>query len=156
MAAKGNILYFLHADTRPPLSFVTDITASLALGFKAGCYRFQFKSNKWPLKINSYFTRFKKLWCRGGDQSLFIDKDLFHELGGFDERYCIMEEYPLLEKLYRQNSFRIVPKNIQVSSRKYENNSWLKVQLTNYRAFKMYKRGIDPRKIRAFYKQRLA
>ena len=153
--ASGEVLYFVHADALPPKSFYQDIAKSIDLGHDAGCYRFRFNSSHPLLKINSYFTRFNKMWCRGGDQTLFIKKDLFQTLGGYNEYYTIMEEYDLIRTLMRDYSFDIIPKDVLVSDRKYANNSWLKVQLANLKAFKMYREGNSPDDIKKFYEANL-
>jgi glycosyltransferase involved in cell wall biosynthesis len=73
--AKGDVLYFVHADTIVTKSFYADIQKAIAEGFEMGCYRYKFDQYKNPLLyINSFFTRFPMLWCRGGDQTLFVKK----------------------------------------------------------------------------------
>src|SRR5690606_6336964 len=69
--AKGNILYFLHADSFPPQHFDTFIINEVINGKQAGCFRMQFNSNHWWLKLAGWFTKFNWKICRGGDQSLF-------------------------------------------------------------------------------------
>jgi glycosyltransferase involved in cell wall biosynthesis len=44
--AKGDILYFIHADTIPPVSFVDDIYTAIAEGYSLGRYRTIFDSKK--------------------------------------------------------------------------------------------------------------
>ena len=46
---------------------------------------------------------------------------LFNHLGGFDERYVIMEEYDFLRKMWKvhRNLFKLIPKEVVVSARKY-------------------------------------
>jgi len=65
--AKGEILYFVHADSRPPAGFFSDILQAFSQGFDIGCFRFQFDSSSFLLKINSFFTRLDREMCRGGD-----------------------------------------------------------------------------------------
>ncbi len=151
--AKGEVLYFVHADVQLVDSFVQDIQDSIDHGIPSGCYRFKFNTPKNPLlHINGFFTRFPFKWCRGGDQTLFIKKDDFSRIGGFDERYVIMEDYEILDRLKKhQVPFKVIPKSVKVSSRKYDENSYLKVQLTNLKAMRMYKRGEDPKLIREYY-----
>jgi rSAM/selenodomain-associated transferase 2 len=149
--ATGDVLYFVHADTLPPPSYLDDIEASLGRGFDLGCYRFAFDSPcKW-LKVNAFFTRFDVPWTRGGDQSLFIRKEVFTNLNGFDEQWCIMEEYEFLSRARRQFAFQIMPKKILVSARKYEQNAYLKVQWANLRAFRLYRKGASPMEIKILY-----
>lgn len=155
--AVGDIFYFVHADVQLVSSFVDDILKAEEQGFNSGCFRFRFVKPSNPLLyINGFFTRFPFEWCRGGDQTLFITREAFDRVDGFDESYVIMEDYDLLSRL-KKNSvpFKIIPKSVQVSSRKYEANSYLKVQMANLKAMKMYRKGFNPKEIKDFYMQAL-
>ncbi len=155
--AQGEILYFVHADARPPVGFVTDIQNAIREGYQSGCYRFRFDSDQKILKLNNYLTHLNILTARGGDQTLFITRKLFDELHGFDEYYVIMEEYDLLRRLWRNNRkvFKIIPKDVFVSARKYENNSWAWVQLSNLVAMTLFRMGVQPVRIAHIYKKML-
>ena len=153
--AQGDILYFIHADCFPPKTYLIDIQQIVKEGFELGCYRYKFDNDCFMLKINAFFTRFEPLWCRGGDETLFIKKTVFDSLGGFDEKYIIMEEYDFIRRAKALYSMKIIPKYATVSARKYETNSWWQVQIANLTAFRMYKKGIEPREIAVTYKQML-
>lgn len=153
--AKGDILYFVHADTQLNCNFASDILEAIVKGFVSGCYRYVFDSEKLMIKVNAWFTRFDLMFCRGGDQTLFIKKDVFRALKGFDENYVIMEDYDILKRLRQEATFLIIPKNVTVSARKYVNNSWLRVQLSNLVAFSMFRFKMSPKKIKIAYKKML-
>ncbi|GAB3575169.1 TIGR04283 family arsenosugar biosynthesis glycosyltransferase [Hymenobacter daeguensis] len=150
--ARGDLLYFVHADVGIHPDYVATIRAAVAQGAAAGCYRFRFDSNHLLLRLNSYGTRFKGIMSRGGDQTLFITRALFEQLGGFDERFVIMEDFEIIERIRRVARFYIVPQNVVVSARKYETNSWLRVQLANLTAFSMYFLRLPPARIARTYK----
>ena len=153
--STGDILYFVHADTLPPLSFVEDIRAALAEGYPLGCYRFEFDSPRKILKINAYFTRFDKMWCRGGDQTLYVTRTLFKELKGYCSKHYIMEEYDFIARARKQHPFKIMAKAVLVSARKYEDNGYLKVQFANLIVFNMYRLGFSQEKMVNFYRSML-
>lgn len=154
--SSGEILYFVHADTLPPLSFMDDIDQAIDEGFQSGCYRYQFDSYPNPLlKINAYCTRFDRIMCRGGDQTLFITKELFEELGGFREDFNIMEDYDLIQKIQKNSSFKIMQKDAIVSSRKYDENGYFRVQIANLTVFMMYFAGASQDKMVRTYKNML-
>ena len=149
--ALGDVLYFVHADTRPPLTFVQDIKDSLDKGFCHGCYRFRFNRKGRRFRLNSWFTRFNQMWCRGGDQTLYVTRKLFDELGGYQEKFIIMEEYDFLRRARAIGSFRIMPKEVVVSARKYEKNSYLRVNVANLMVFVMFRLGFSPLRMHNFY-----
>jgi rSAM/selenodomain-associated transferase 2 len=153
--ATGEILYFIHADVKLIPSFAFDIVNEIENGFHAGCYRYVFDSDHPLLKINGYCTRFDRIMCRGGDQTLFVTATVFKTLRGFNEYFTIMEDYDFLIRLRKKNRFKIIPKSIVVSARKYETNSWLRVQFANFVVFMMFFMGKHPDAMRAVYKRLL-
>jgi len=126
--ATGDILYFLHADSFPPLNYDTHIINEVKKGNNAGCFRLQFDSNHWWLKIASWLTQFSWRACRGGDQSQFITKALFEDIGGFDETYTIYEDNILINELYKRNEFVVINKKIKTSARLYKKHGVWKIQ----------------------------
>ncbi len=139
--ATGNILYFIHADTQIHTDFIDDIEESIEKGFEMGCYRYVFDSKNPLLWVNGFFTRFDKIWCRGGDQTLFITQKSFNELEGYRDDYLIMEDYEFIIRARKILKFRIIPKNVVVSARKYEKNSYFRVQFANLKVMRMFLSG---------------
>ncbi len=154
-AARGTVLYFVHADTQPPASFVTDIEAAIEQGFLIGRYKTKFDSSRLLLKLNAFFTRFDWFMCMGGDQTLFITKQLFQSQGGFDSSMKIMEEYEFCERARKNVRYKVMNGRVLVSARKYETNSWWQVQRANYKIVKMYKKGASQQQMADKYKQML-
>lgn len=152
---SGQLLYFVHADVHIHPDFVSDIQQAITNGNDAGCYRFRFASSHPLLRLNSYGTRFPGLMSRGGDQTLFITRALFDQLGGFQERYVIMEDFDIIVRIRESGRFCIIPKDVVVSARKYEANSWLRVQVANLAAFSLFFMKVNPARIAQTYKRML-
>ncbi len=153
--AKGDVFYFIHADSLPPTTFVADICSAIGNGYTIGRYKTAFRSHNLLLKINQWFTRFDWLICMGGDQSLFVEKNLYYLAGGFDTSLVIMEEYYFGLKARVLGKYIILNGTVSVSARKYINNSWLSVQYANYKAFSMFKQGKPNAEINALYRRLL-
>ncbi len=153
--ATGAILYFVHADTRPPKTFAHQIIQAYNNGYQTGRFRTAFDSKSWLLKLNAYFTKFDWFMCYGGDQTLFVDKSIFNKIGGFKETLCIMEDYDITERIKDTGTYIILNALVKVSARKYEKNSWWAVQKANYKAVKAYKNKIDAATIKEQYLSRL-
>ena len=126
--AKGNIFYFLHADTFPPKHFDQLIINEVSNGNLAGCFKMKFDSDHWWLKLASWLTQFRWRACRGGDQSQFIAKELFNNIGGFDEQFTVYEDNDFINKLYVLNQFVVIQHWITTSARRYETNGVWKLQ----------------------------
>ncbi len=150
-----DIFYFVHADVKLIPSFSVDILAAIQDGFDAGCFRYAFDSPKKILRLNAYFNRFNGIMCRGGDQTLFVRKSVFEALNGFDEYYSIMEDYDFVIRLRKRYSFKIIPKKILVSARKYDENSWLRVQFANSIVFLLFIFKRSPTELKQIYKKLL-
>ncbi|MBC8152367.1 MAG: TIGR04283 family arsenosugar biosynthesis glycosyltransferase [Bacteroidetes bacterium] len=153
--ATGDVLYFVHADVGIHPDFVADIEQALLRGYDAGCYRFRFDSTHPLLRLNSYGTRFNGIMSRGGDQTLFITRTLFDRLRGFDEHFVVMEDFDIIIRIRRMARFLIIPKDVLVSARKYETNSWLRVQVANLTAFLFFFLKVPPSRIARTYKSML-
>lgn len=149
--SKGSILYFLHADTRPAKEFSKAIIESISGGKEVGCFCYRFDSESFLLKCNSWLTRFNGILSGGGDQSLFIKKSFFDILGAFDESFCIMEDFELVRRIRQKSDFHVLPNEMIVSARKYNDNFWLKVQLANLMAFSLFLLKVKPATIKSLY-----
>lgn len=153
LASKGNVLYFVHADTKPPKSYLDDIEESIYEGFLYGCYRSEFETASHRMKFNAFFTRYRCLMFRGGDQSLFVDKSFFEQTGGFDESQFIMEDYAWLLTAKKQSKLRIIQKGCLISTRKYDKNSYFRINLANLYVFILFYLGFPSHKIAKVYKK---
>ena len=153
--AKGDILYFVHADSIPPESFMDDLNNAFTEGFPIGCFRFKFNSPKKILKFNSFMTRFDKIFCRGGDQTLYVTRDVFDELQGYRDDFQIMEEYDFIIRARKKYPFKIIPKDVLVSARKYDERSWLRVMMSNSIVFTMFRNGASQNAMVDMYKRLL-
>jgi rSAM/selenodomain-associated transferase 2 len=154
--ATGDILYFLHADSFPPNHFDELIISEVRKGHPAGCFRMQFDSNHWWLKLASWLTQFSWRVCRGGDQSQFITRELFDEIGGYDENYIIYEDNILINKLYKRNQFKVINKKIQTSSRLYQKHG---VWTLQYHFWTIYVKkwfGASADELFAYYKKHIS
>lgn len=126
--ATGEILYFLHADSYPPPGFVQDLRRAHAQGYGSGCYRLAFDHPHWFLRFSAWCTRFPLTVLRFGDQSLFVRRDLFARVGGFREDLLIMEDQEIIRRLRARGRFRLLPRAVTTSARKYLANGVFRLQ----------------------------
>jgi len=154
--AKGDILYFLHADTLPPKNFDQHIINAITKKHEAGCFQMRFDSDNWLLRFFAGFTKYNHKICRGGDQSLFISTALFKKTKGFNEDYIVFEDNEFIGRLYKKTNFKILPFHVKTSARKYRKHGVVKLQyhfgvihLKNYL-------GAGPDKLYDYYKRKIA
>ena len=151
--AKGDILYFLHADTLPPVSFSSDIAKAVKSGFQAGCFRLSFEHKHWFLKANCWFTRFDVDAFRFGDSSLFVSRDLFIRASGFSEKHLLLEDQEIIWRLKRFCHFVIIKKPVITSARKYLQNGIYKTQGIYFLIYLMYRLGVNQQKLGSTYRK---
>ncbi|WP_142785166.1 TIGR04283 family arsenosugar biosynthesis glycosyltransferase [Changchengzhania lutea] len=154
--AKGKILYFLHADSFPPKHFDELIINEIENGNKAGCFRMQFNNTHWWLQLAGWLTQFKWRACRGGDQSQFITKTLFKDLGGFDEDYIIYEDNDLISKLYAIDEFTVIQKKLTTSARLYQKHGVWKLQFHFWNIYVQKWFGASATDLHQYYKKHIA
>jgi rSAM/selenodomain-associated transferase 2 len=136
--ARGEILYFLHADTYPPTGFAEKIVNAIQQGYSFGCFRLRFDWKHWFLVTNSWFTRFRMRIFRFGDQSLFVTKRAFHQAGGYNEHFRLFEDHEIVGRLYKEGIFTLLPDTVITSARKYRENGPYRLQLVYFLLYVLY------------------
>ena len=154
-AAKGPILYFLHADSFPPKHYDQYILNEVKSGHQAGCFRLKFDSTHWWLRLASWLTQFSWRACRGGDQSQFITTELFKDIGGFDERYIIYEDNILINELYKRKAFVVINKKINSSARRYREHGIWKLQYHFWTIYVKKWCGASAEELHRYYKKNI-
>jgi len=151
--AMGEILYFVHADVLPPKEFAYDIIQSFQQGYDAGNFSSAFKSSRFLLRLNSWMSKSSHLFFRGGgDLSLFITKQAFQCLNGFDEKFVIMEDFDKVRRIKKSFRFAALQSKIVVSPRKYEYNAYWKVSMAYTLTYFFFRFGASPDFLLKFYK----
>jgi rSAM/selenodomain-associated transferase 2 len=152
-AATGDLLYFVHADSIPPAGFQKDILKNVNSEIQFGCFRSLFDTKSTFLRINSYFSRFKGMMFRGGGQTLWITQELFEKLNGYDESLKLMEEYDFIKRATKISDYKVIQKDVLVSTRTYDENGNFKTQLVYALVMFGFFRGIDQDKLIKFAKR---
>ncbi len=151
-AAQSDMLYFVHADVLPPESWAADIFNAVQTGKQAGCFSYRFDSPMRLLRINAWLTQRDSIGAGGGDQTLFVTRRVFEDLGGFNEQLAIMEDFDFVWRLKSVMPFHIICQDVVVSARKYEKNSYLKVQVVNFITLALFRLGYSDKRLAVMYK----
>ncbi len=151
--AKGEIFYFLHADSIPPQNFTGFITDALQEGFSSGCFRLCFDLPHWFLKANCWFTRFDINAIRFGDQSLFVTRNVFNESGRYNEDLLIMEDQEIIHRIKKHGKFKVIDATITTSARKYRDNGVFRMQAIFYRIWFLYYLGYSQERLLKLYRK---
>ena len=141
--ASAEILYFLHADTRPPDDFAESVCDAIEKGYHAGCFQLTFDEDHFLLDLYAWFTRFDIDAFRFGDQSLFIQRDVFFAIEGFREDHIVMEDNEIVRRIKDEYDFTIIDEAVETSARLYREVGVLKLQFVFFLIYVLYFLGVE-------------
>ena len=151
--ARGEILYFLHADSYPPPGFVADLRRARRQGYGSGCYRLAFDHGHWFLRFSAWCTRLPLLLVRFGDQSLFVQRELFARVGGYREALLVMEDQEIVRRLQAHGPFQVLPRTVTTSARKYLDNGVFRLQAAFTLITGLYWLGVSQPRLVGLYRR---
>jgi len=154
-SASGDILLFLHADTRLPENFERHIlSAAHQRQFCAGVFRLTIDSNLRALRLIEQVANWRSryLGMPYGDQGLFVSRELFRKIGGFAD-IPIMEDVELIRRLRRKGNITILNQSVKTSSRRWLNLGILRTWLLNQIILIGFYTGISPKRLAQWYRR---
>lgn len=151
--ASGDILYFLHADSYPPSGFLADLRLARRQGYGSGCYRLAFDHGHWFLRFSAWCTRLPLLLVRFGDQSLFVQRELFAQLSGYREDLLLMEDQEIVRRLQGHAPFQLMPRVVITSARKYLDNGVFRLQAVFALLAGLYWLGVSQPRLVGLYRR---
>ena len=153
-AARGEILLFLHADTRLAPGFAAQVRDALSQpGVAAGAFRLAIDGRGFALRILEWLVNFRSrlLQMPYGDQGIFLRADLFSAVNGFPD-LPIMEDFELVRRLKRRGRIRIISLAATTSPRRWEKSGILRTTVINQVIIIGYLFGVNPRKLTDWYR----
>ena len=126
--ASGEILLFLHADTKLPEGGLGRIKAEILTGKAGGRFQLQFDGESQILRLNSFLSRFQ--WFSCGDQAFFVTRALFQALGGFREDRAL-EDVDFYRRLRQQTRPVILKERVTTSARRFTQVGLVRQKLIN-------------------------
>ena len=154
LAATGDLILFLHADTRLPDGWRGLLSAAWASRPRPGAtaFRLRFDADKPVYRLIAALGNMRTRLTRvpHGDQAIACRREDYLRVGGFPS-VPIMEEYFLLPKLAAIGPVVILDESIETSTRRYERNGPLFNALRNTAIIALFKAGVPPEKLRSFY-----
>jgi uncharacterized protein len=150
--ATGEVLIFLHADTRLPAGFDSLVRETLQIpGIAAGAFEFRLDSTSLGLRFIERVAnwRSRRLQLPYGDQAIFLKSSLFREIGGFPE-IPIMEDVELVRRLKKMGRIKTLGVDAVTSARRWRELGIWKTTLLNEAVLGAYYLGLSPLRIYRF------
>ncbi len=153
--ARGEILFFLHADSRPPENALAAIEESLENGAVAGSFRLAYEDADARLRWIAWWAnaRSRILGLPFGDQGLFCRREAYERAGGFRDM-PICDDLDLVRRLKRVGTFAIRPEKTVTSPRRYHERGALRQVLRNWRVLLGYFAGVAPEMLERWYNKK--
>ena len=151
--ATGEVLMFLHADTRPPPDFANAVCDAIRLtGQQWGRFDVHLESDRTMLKAVEGMMNLRSRWTgiATGDQALFVTRALFQRAGGFPE-IALMEDIAFSKALKRYGPPLCLRSKVVTSARRWEQGGVWRTILSMWGMRLAYWSGADPAKLAALY-----
>jgi rSAM/selenodomain-associated transferase 2 len=151
--AKGNILWFIHADCQPHPKSIDAIKDVLhdpdVIG---GAFEYNLDSSKLFFRLSNFFSNrknqiFKLIY---GDMGIFIRSNIFKKMKGYKE-IPIMEDIDLCRRLKKIGKLVILPYRINTSTRRWFEEGFIKNWFRNYFLQICWNLGVSPYRLAKWY-----
>ncbi len=152
--ARGEVLLFLHADTRLPPDGLEQIRAAVAAGAFWGGLRQRYDAPGLRPRRAATFSNFRLRLARTvyGDQALFVRKDTFQEAGGFPD-ISLMEDAVLSRRLNSIAPPAILRGLVVTSARQQQESGYLRYWLRCQKTKLLFAMGRSPEVVHDGYEK---
>ena len=153
LKASGDVLLFVHADTRLPASALRDIAAALSEPrYVGGRFDVELDSDRWLLKVVgrmiSLRSRLTKVGT--GDQAIFVRRDIFADLDGFPD-LPLIEDIAFCRALKRLGGVACLRSKVVISARRWEAAGVWRTIFKMWTLKLLYLAGVSPFLLKRYY-----
>ena len=153
-AASGDVLLFVHADSRLP----RDAYASLAQAWRAGPqvaggnFALRFAGDgRFERALGAVYRLQRRHGFYYGDSSIWVRRDAFDALGGFRE-IAIMDDYDFVRRLERSARTRCLPGPATTSARRWRNAGIARTLAAWFVIRWLFVAGVAPQRLARLYR----
>jgi rSAM/selenodomain-associated transferase 2 len=155
--ACGDILLFLHADTRlPPDAFDLILNCCSKKGIVGGAFDLGINSRSELFRIieNTASIRSRITRIPYGDQAIFLSRKFFFEIGGYLD-IPIMEDVELMRRIKKKgHQIEIISRKVLTSPRRWEKEGILYGMLRNWVLISLYFSGVSTARLIRYYQNK--
>jgi rSAM/selenodomain-associated transferase 2 len=151
--AAGDVLLFLHADTRLPATAERDIANCLQdPGCVGGRFDVELEADRWLLGLVGRLISLRSRITRisTGDQAMFVRRSVFETLGGFPE-IPLMEDVAFSRMLKRAGSIACLESTVVTSARRWEKHGPLRTIFLMWTLKCLFLAGVSPHLLAKLY-----
>ena len=150
--ASGDVLVFLHADTRLPVQADRLIAAALTAARRWGRFDVEIEGRHalLPLVAGLMNLRSRATGIATGDQAIFVTREVFREVRGYPD-IPLMEDVALSRALKRLSRPACIAQRVTTSGRRWERRGVLRTIATMWRLRLAFFLGASPRRLALAY-----
>lgn len=151
--AQGEVLLFLHADTRLPPSADAHIATALAQAAVWGRFDVHIEGrSRWlPVVASMMNLRSRLSGIATGDQAIFVRRDVFQRVGGFADQQ-LMEDIELSRRLRALRRPACLRARVVTSGRRWDSRGAWPTIVLMWRLRWRYWRGVAPDELARAYR----
>ena len=153
-AANGNILWFVHSDSKLDKHSIKAIEEAIEQGYIGGCFKLYFydlQTKFMKYVANASNRRAKYLQLIFGDQGIFMRKDIFNQLEGY-RNMDLMEDWDLSRRIHKLGRMKVLNERIGTSARRFIKGGPLKTLLKMHKIKLLYLLGTPVDKLNRIYR----
>ena len=153
--AEGEILLFLHADTKLPQNFARAILQAITqTSTSLGAFRLTIANPTFAMRFISGCANLRSnlLQLPYGDQAIFVRKNMFLQLGMFPE-LPIMEDYLFVKKAQKAGRIILLKEEVVTSARRWQKLGVWRTSIINQLIIIGYYLKIPVERLALFYRR---
>lgn len=152
-SAGGDVLVFLHADTRLPPEAPDLLRRAVADGAVGGAFLLRFDRRPPLLVIGERLIAWRTRWTRLplGDQAHFVTRAAFAALGGYRD-WPILEDLDFARRLKRHGRVAIIQAPVTTAARRYLQGGIVATTVRNWLIWGLFTCGVSPRRLARLYR----
>jgi rSAM/selenodomain-associated transferase 2 len=154
-ATHGEVVLFLHADTRLPVGFESAVERALGnVGTIGGSFRLRFDQRSPALRFVEWGARLRValFGLPYGDQALFVSRQTLKAIGGVPQA-PVMEDLDLVKAMRKRGRLARLDLPVTTSARRYRSGGVLRTMFRNWAAAGAWWFGVDRERIAGWYRR---
>ena len=153
LEAKGTVLWFVHADTRPQDGALESICDSLRDGATAGGnFSLVFEGDHYSARQMTWiYPYLRRLGLSYGDAGIFMRRSVYEAIGGCKD-YPLFEDLDMIRRMKRHGHFVHLPTKLFTSARRFSGPQYAKVWALWITLQILYWAGVSPYRLARWYR----
>jgi len=151
--ASGDVLLFLHADSRLPPTALDDVCTALSdPQYVGGRFDVELDKDRWMLRVVGRLISLRSRLTKvaTGDQAIFVRREVFESIGGYPD-IPLMEDVALSRALKRAGRVACLRSRVITSARRWQMEGLWRTIVKMWTLKLLYLMGVSPLRLKRFY-----